>query len=75
MKTTREQAKKEFFKHCKFLELGPGEETYLWEGVRKLLEKERLAGAVEARDVLAGGLKHLAEALLAIKPENTKGKQ
>ena len=41
MKTTREQAKKEFFKHCKFLELGPGEETYLWEGVRKLLEKER----------------------------------
>jgi len=41
-KTTREQAKKEFFKHCKFLELGPGEETYLWEGVRKLLEKEQL---------------------------------
>ena len=48
MKTTREQAKKEFFKHCKFLELGPGEETYLWEGVRKLLEKEmeRVVGVI-----------------------------
>ena len=32
---------KEFFKLSKFLELGPGEETYLWEGVKSLLHQER----------------------------------
>jgi len=83
MKTTREQAKVIFVKRIvKFAkeQITMGR-NYGWsvdtltEELEHLLEKERLAGAVEARDVLAGGLKHLAEALLAIKPENTKGKQ
>ena len=82
MKTTRQQAKgweerfremwdRDFAEPCKhnpdqFIVLSPIK--YL-EFIEHLLEKERINGAIEARDVIAKELKSLAEALLKIKPK------
>ena len=77
MKTTREQAKVIFVKRIvKFAkeQITMGR-NYGWsvdtltEELEHLLEKERINGAIEARDVIAKELKSLAEALFKIKPK------
>ena len=79
-KTTREQAKVIFVKRIvKFAkeQITMGR-NYGWsvdtltEELEHLLEKERINGAIEARDVIAKELKSLAEALLKIKPKESQ---